>query len=101
MYLIVKMVFFLKDFIYFIFTQRGREGERGGEKHQCVVASPMPPTGNLACNPGLCPDWESNQQPFGSQPTLNTLNYTSQGLKMIFLCYMYLPQLKKKTFNHT
>ena len=27
----------------------------------------MPPTGDLACNPGMCPDWESNQQSFGSQ----------------------------------
>ena len=26
-----------------------------------------PPTGDLACNPGMCPDWESNQQPSGSQ----------------------------------
>ena len=29
---------FLKDFIY-LFLERGREGERDGEKHQCVVAS--------------------------------------------------------------
>ena len=27
----------------------------------------MPPTGDLACNPGMCPDRDSNQQPFGSQ----------------------------------
>ena len=44
-----------------------REGERKGEKHQCVVASHTPPTGHLACNPGMCPDWESNWRPFGSQ----------------------------------
>ena len=43
------------------------EVEREGEKHQCVVASCMPPTGDLACNPGMCPDWESNQWPIGSQ----------------------------------
>ena len=24
-------------------------------------------TGDLACNPGMYPDWESNQQPFGSR----------------------------------
>ena len=50
-----------------------------GEKYQCVVASVTPPTGDLAHNPGMCPDWESNQQPFGSQPALNPLSYTSQG----------------------
>ena len=39
----------------------------------------MPPTGAPACNPGMCPDWESNWQPFGLQPALNPLSYTSQG----------------------
>ena len=48
-------------FYLFIFRERGREGEREGEKHQCVVASRAPPTGDLACNPVMCPDWESNQ----------------------------------------
>ena len=42
---------FFKDFILFIFRQRGREGEREGEKSQCVVASRAPPTGDLAHNP--------------------------------------------------
>ena len=46
-------------FIYlFIFRERGQEGEREGEKHQSVVASHTPPTGDLACNSGICPDWE-------------------------------------------
>ena len=27
-----------KHFYLFIFRERGREGEREGEKHQCVVA---------------------------------------------------------------
>ena len=45
----------------------GREERREGEKHQCVVARHTPPTRDLAHNPGTCPDWESNQQPFGSQ----------------------------------
>ena len=31
------------------------KGGRKGEKHQCVVASFVPPTGDLACNPGMCP----------------------------------------------
>ena len=75
-----RLFFFFKDFLKFLFTfrKRGREGEREGKKHQCVVASHTPPTGDLACNPGLCPDWESNQWPFGSQPTLNPLSCTSQ-----------------------
>ena len=43
----------IKEFIY-LFLKRGREGEKG-EKHQCVVASGVPPTGDLACNPGIFP----------------------------------------------
>ena len=35
--------FFFKDFIYSL-SERGREGESEGEKHQCVVASCAPPT---------------------------------------------------------
>ena len=38
-----------------------------GGKHQCVVASYVPPTGDLACIPGIFPGWESNWPPFGSQ----------------------------------
>ena len=33
-----------KDFIY-LFLEKGREGEREGEKHQCVVACHMAPLG--------------------------------------------------------
>ena len=31
-----------------------------------MVASHSPPTADLACNPGMCPDQEPNWQPFGS-----------------------------------
>ena len=62
---------FLKKYL-FIFRESGREGEGEGEKHQCVrdnlsVASCMLPTGDLACNPGMCPDWELNQWSFDVQ----------------------------------
>ena len=56
--------FFLKTL--FIFRERGREGEREGEKYHCVVSSHML-TGDPACNPGMYPDWELNWRPFGSQ----------------------------------
>ena len=54
------------------------KGEREGEKHQCVVASRTPPTGDLA-TPGVHPDWGSNQQPFGSQAGAQPLSHTSRG----------------------
>ena len=37
------------------------------EKHQRMVASCTPPTGDLACKPGMCPERDSNQQPFSLQ----------------------------------
>ena len=59
------LFFFFKKLYFFIFRERGMEGEREGEKHQCVIASHIAPTGDLACNPGMCPDWELNWRPFG------------------------------------
>ena len=32
----------------------GKGGRKRG-KHQCVVVPRAPPTGDLACNPGMCP----------------------------------------------
>ena len=51
----------------YLFRERGKKGEREGEKHQCVVAPHLSLNEDLALNPGMCPDWESNRQPFGSQ----------------------------------
>ena len=42
-------ILFLKIILFylFIFRERGRKGERGGGKHQCVVISHESPTGDL------------------------------------------------------
>ena len=64
-------ILFLR-FHLFIFRERGRKGEKEGEKYQCVVASHMPPAGDLAHNPDMCPDRESNWQPFGSQASTHS-----------------------------
>ena len=47
-FLKMRALFFL--FYLFICRERGREGEGEGEKHHCVVASHVPPTGDLARN---------------------------------------------------
>ena len=65
MLIVLKAQIIFKGFYLFIYRERGRERER--EKHQCVVASHTPLTGDLARIPGMCPDWELNWQPFGSQ----------------------------------
>ena len=63
----------------FIFRERGREGERAGEKYQYVVASHALPTGDLALNPDMCPNLESKWRPLASRLALNPLSHTSQG----------------------
>ena len=70
--------------LFFFKRERGREGEGEGEKHQCVVASHAPPTGDLAHNPGMCPNWESNQQPFGSQALAQSTEPHQPGLECLF-----------------
>ena len=64
--------------------KRGREGEIEGEKYQCVVASHAPPTGDLASNPGMCPDCESNWRPFGSQAGAQSTEPHWPGLRLTF-----------------
>ena len=51
---------YFKGFIN-LFLEKGSEGEKEREKHQCVVACCTPPTRDLAHNPGMGPDWEPNQ----------------------------------------
>ena len=77
------LFFFFKRFYLFSFRERGREGEREGEKHQCVVASCTPPTGDLVGNPGTCPDWESNRRPFGSQASTQCTEPHQLGLHFL------------------
>ena len=69
-----SIIFFLKclveffSFRYYLFIFReGKGGRKRGRECQCVVASPVSPTGDLAHNPGMCPDWELNRWPFGLQ----------------------------------
>ena len=41
------------------------------------------PTGDLAHNPGMCPDWESNQRPLVCRLALDPQSHTSQGKTFI------------------
>ena len=68
-----------------MFLERGREGEREEERHQCVVASHMGPTGDMAHNPGMCPDWESNLRPFGLQAGIQSTESHQPGLIITFI----------------
>ena len=45
---------------------------RREEKHKCAVASYKSPAADLARNPGMFPDWESNRRPFGLQASIQS-----------------------------
>ena len=77
--------YFLEIFYLFIFRQRGTEGE--SERNANVwlpLACPTPTPGSLARNLGMCPDWELNQRPFGSQASAQSTKPHQLGLNFIF-----------------
>ena len=82
-FLFLKVLFFNLLLESFGKAEKGRETlmyERNGS--DCHT----PPTGDLACNPSMCPDWESNQWPFGSQAgTQSTEPYQLGREKLVFL----------------
>ena len=55
-----------KRFYLFIFFREGKGG-RKKERNINVWLPLMPPTGDLACNPGMCSDWGLNRRPFDLQ----------------------------------
>ena len=84
------LIFILKNILYIYFQRGRREGETEGEKHPCVVASHVLPTGDLAHNPGMCHDWELNQLPFGLQATTQSAESYQPGIKLLFkTCFSY------------
>ena len=81
-HMVVSFLFFKK--ILFMFRERGKEEEREAKKHQCVVASCAPPTGDLACNPGIALTGNWTGDPSVLRPALSPLSHTSQGEFLIF-----------------
>ena len=108
-----ETIVFLK--ILFLWNkERSEGGEREGEKHQCDRETSIgylsnAPIGGQACNPGMCPEQESNQQPLGlwddTQPTephqsgQNHPTFVQSGRAVLHCrrvpssCYMFLTEL--------
>ena len=80
--------------ILFIFRQRRREGERGREISMCGCFSHTPPTGNLVHNSGMCPAWESNWRPFGSQAHTQATEPHQPGFILYTLKTKIMPETK-------
>ena len=85
---LVLMSFFF--FLWFsLFFERGREGERESERHQCVGGFRVLPPRDPACNPDMCPDWESNLRPFGVQAGAQSTEPHQPGPDIFFVRYKY------------
>ena len=69
-----------------------------------LVASHTPPARGLACNPGLCPAWESNWGPFGLWDNAQTTKPHQSGpiafLKLSFTLAWRSQLLHVKAENH-
>ena len=75
--------FFYLSIIYFkdcINLQR--KGKGGRERERNITRLPLvcPQLTTWPCNPGTCPDWESNQQPLGSQASIQSTEPYQPGL---------------------
>ena len=62
----LKYFIFFKDFIYLL-LERGQGREKERDRNINVWLLIAHPSKDLARNTGMCPDWESNRRPFGSQ----------------------------------
>ena len=86
----LKTINIFKDFVY-LFLEGGEGREKETERNIDVweihelVASCMPLAGDLARNPGMYPDWELNQQPFGSQASTQSTEPHQTGLNISYV----------------
>ena len=77
---IILRLNFCKDFIYLL-LDRGEAREKEWERNINVwLPLVRPPSRDLAHNPGMCPHWESNQEPFGSQASTQSIELHQPGL---------------------
>ena len=74
-------MFFIFILFIYLFLDRGEGREKDRERNINVwLPFTHPPTGDLACNPGMCPDWELNQRPFGLQASTQSTEAHQPGM---------------------
>ena len=96
------MFFFFKDFIcLFLERGEGREKERERNINVCLPLAHHSPTRNSACNPGMCPYWELNQQPSSSQAGTQSTEPHQPGLNLLIcmLLWNFLDQVSSELFS--
>ena len=88
-YVLHSCLSFLESFTFFffkiLFLERGEGREKGRETAMCGCLSHASLTGDLAHSPGMCPDWESNQGPFGLQASAQSTELHQPGWNLSLL----------------
>ena len=106
---LIQIFLSLLRFYLFIFREKGRERHREEEKYQFVRETSIgclsqAPTRDMAHNPGMCPDWESNRQLLGLQdggpPTEPHWSGTSKHFLKLFLHVVFFDIIINAIFVH-
>ena len=84
--LLYKLGVIKKNILFILDRGEGREKERETSMCGCLLSLPFPWGPDLACNPGMCPDWESNSWPFGSQAGTQSTEPQPGQLEVILMC---------------
>ena len=69
----------------YLVVERGKGRKKRGRETSICGCLLHAPTGDLACNPGMCPDWEWYRRPFASQAGTQSTELHQPGLIFIFL----------------
>ena len=64
-----------------------------------MVASGVPLTGDLARNPGMCPDWELNQRPLGLQAGAQSTDWSKDTI-LLFLFSVFIYRFEREEGTH-
>ena len=81
------VVFFLKILFIYLFLEMGgggRKRERNISMLGCLLCTPGQGPGH---NPSMCPDQESNRQPFALWDSTQPLSHASQGMDGVLNCF--------------
>ena len=76
------MFYFFLRFYLFNVREKGREGEREGEKHQCPLACPQ--LGTWSATQACVLTGNRTSEPLVHRPALNPLSHTSQQQPIMF-----------------
>ena len=78
-FLVCKVSIFKRFFKIYLFLGRGERREKERERNINVWLPFTHPYWRPSPQPSTCPDWESNQRPFGSQAGSQSAEPPSQG----------------------